>query len=216
MDPLLPMFPLQMVVYPNEFIPLHIFEERYQQLISDSERDGIRFGIPTYIDGKMKYGTEVELKEIVNRYPSGASDVICKGLRVFTIEEFLDPFPGKLYAGARVQYLSNIDDAVHSLTQRAADLVETLYGLLGVPGKDPDAYFDSFKYAHKIGLSLSQEYELLKTLSESDRLLSIIRHLETTIPVVKEMNKARELIQLNGHFRNYDPLDFKEYRIDNE
>ena len=39
---LLPQFPLQIVVYPNENLNLHIFEPRYRQLIKESEENGAR------------------------------------------------------------------------------------------------------------------------------------------------------------------------------
>ena len=50
---MLALFPLQLIVYPGERLPLHIFEKRYQQLITDCENEGIAFGIPSYIDEKL-------------------------------------------------------------------------------------------------------------------------------------------------------------------
>ena len=67
----LPLFPLQSVFFPGETVPLHIFEERYKQLINDCRDEAITFGIPVFINGTVEYGTEVQLVEVVNTYDSG-------------------------------------------------------------------------------------------------------------------------------------------------
>jgi len=73
--------------------------------------------------------------------------------------------------------------------------------------------FNSYTLAHKMGLSFEQEYQLLQFASESERLQFIMNHLVTTIQVLNEVNRTKVLIELNGHFRNFDPLDFKAFKI---
>ena len=106
----LALFPLQSVVFPGENLPLHIYEDRYRQLIDDCEATGFTFGIPAYIDNRMEFGTEVELTAIVKEYPSGAKDVICKGLRVFRIQRFFQMDFDRVYANGDVEFLDDIDD----------------------------------------------------------------------------------------------------------
>ena len=67
--------------------------------------------------------------------------------------------------------------------------------------------------AHKMGLSYQQEYQLLQLAKESERLSFIKAHLDVTIQVLKEVNRTKEIIDLNGHFRNFDPLDFKDFEV---
>ena len=63
---LLPLFPLDMVVFPGQSVLLHIFEPRYRELIGDCVRDGITFGIsPLLSHGLANYGTEVELAGVL-------------------------------------------------------------------------------------------------------------------------------------------------------
>ncbi len=58
----LPLFPLSLVVYPNEKLKLHVFEPRYLQLVNECKEQQNTFGIPTYSDGKVKeFGTEMRL-----------------------------------------------------------------------------------------------------------------------------------------------------------
>lgn len=210
----LALFPLQSVVFPGEHLPLHIFEERYKQLIHDCETTGITFGIPIYIDNRLDYGTEMELLEVVRSYKSGAKDIICKGLRVFKIADFKHTEEGKIYAGGDVSFLEDKDDSTETIKNQLLDLIYELYIHLEVPKPQLDiAAFRSFTLAHKIGLSLQQEYALLKIRSERARQEYLINHLLITIPIVQEMNRTKMIIELNGHFRNFDPLDFKEFRL---
>jgi uncharacterized protein len=67
----LPLFPLQSIFFPGETVPLHIFESRYKQLINDCRAEAITFGIPVFINNQMKFGTEVQLVEVVNTYGGG-------------------------------------------------------------------------------------------------------------------------------------------------
>ena len=65
----IPIFPLDIVVYPGEDLNLHIFEPRYRQLIADSLENKKPFGIPVVINNEVKeYGTLVQLTEIVKTY----------------------------------------------------------------------------------------------------------------------------------------------------
>ena len=210
----LAMFPLEMVVFPGEKLPLHIFENRYQQLIEDCENTEITFGIPAYINRSMTYGTEVKLEEIKKRYHTGASNVICTGLRAFKISEFYPNYADRLYAGATVEFLENIDDALPGQARSFHNLVQRFYEVLGAQG--PSLVVEevsSYSFAHKLGLSLEQELRLLQMTKESDRYSFLIDHLTATIPIVEQVNRTRRLIELNGHFKNFDPLDFTEYRL---
>jgi len=210
----LAMFPLELVVFPGESLPLHIFENRYQQLIADCETNHINFGIPAYINGSLNYGTEVRLEMVKKRYSSGASDVICRGLRVFKIAEFYPYYSEKLYAGATVEFLQNTNDALPGQARTFYNLVQRFYEVLGTAGPQINLNeVNSYSFAHKLGLSIEQELHLLQITRESDRYSYLIDHLTATIPVVEQINRTRRLIELNGHFKNFDPLDFTEYRL---
>ncbi len=212
----LPLFPLQSVFFPGEKVPLHIFEERYKQLINDCRADAVTFGIPVYIHDSIAYGTEVQLVEVVNTYESGAMDVICVARQVFRVLTFDNEMEGKQYAGGVVQFLDNINDGIKADKEEVLAKIEELYTIMDVPFS-PIAVekFNSFVLAHKMGLSYEQEYQLLQMEKESERLNFIKSHLLGTIQVLKEVNRTKELIDMNGHFKNFDPLDFKDFKIKN-
>ena len=210
----LALFPLQSVFYPGETVPLHIFEDRYKQLIEDCRKEAITFGIPVYLDERLQYGTEVQLVEVVNTYPGGAMDVVCLGRQVFELLTFEPQMKDKLYAGGLVRFLDQETDGTPDRRQEVFARLKKLYDLMGVvlPAEKEDE-FNSYQFAHKMGLSLEQEYELLQIRNEAARLDFIEAHLSTTIRILQEVDRTRQAIELNGHFRNFDPLDFKKFEL---
>ena len=64
-----------------------------------------------------------------------------------------------------------------------------------------------------MGLSFEQEYELLKLTNETVRLNYIKKHLDTTITVLNQINRTKAVIEMNGHFKNFDPLDFEDFKV---
>lgn len=216
MNSRLALFPLQSVVFPNENLPLHIVEDRYIELIDECERTGMTFGIPAYVDNFMEYGTEVKLSKVVEQYDSGAKDVICTGQRIFRITDTFSQEAGKKYSGGVVEFLQNQDDGEDTQRQQLTELIFELYVHLEMPRpKINPQTITSYTLAHKIGLSLQQEYTLLKLFSEKERLSFLINHLTITIPIVQEMNRTRNVIEMNGHFRDFNPMDFEEFKWNN-
>jgi hypothetical protein len=210
MQKFLPLFPLNLIAFPMEDLNLHIFEPRYRELVNECLDNGTTFGIPTFLDGRLPgFGTEVKILSLSKRYEDGRMDIHTQGIRAFRILDFQNPVEMKLYAGGVVELLPEppISPSVMiGLTER----VKTLYNLLGETNSfdinKPQPY--SFQIAHKIGLSLEQEYNLLKIPTEAERQGFLIQHLERIIPVLQEVERTKDRIKLNGHFKNLDPLKF--------
>jgi hypothetical protein len=205
---LLPQFPLQIVVYPNENLNLHIFEPRYRQLIKESEENGVTFGIPTFLNGRvMPYGTEVQLLSIEKRHEGGAMDIKTKGLGVYRMEQFINPIPGKLYAGATIVRLETDREFDWTLNEKMLGFLIELFDLLNIDKALPDGPSDflTFDVAHHAGMSTEQEYELLSMPTEKERQNFMINHLEQFLPMVREMRNLQQRALLNGHFKDLKP-----------
>lgn len=210
----LPLFPLQSIFFPGETVPLHVFEERYKQLINDCRQEAITFGIPVFINNKMEYGVEVQLVEVVSTYETGEMDVVCVARQVFKLLAFDNVMEGKLYAGGIVKLMEYDYEATDEKKQVIINGIRQLYTIMDVPyTKINVKEFNSFTLAHKIGLSFEQEYQLLQIPSENDRLNFISLHLTSTITVLSQVERTKKIIELNGHFKNFDPLDFKDIEI---
>ncbi|KUG07737.1 LON peptidase substrate-binding domain-containing protein [Solirubrum puertoriconensis] len=208
---LLPIFPLNLVVYPGEKLNLHIFEPRYRQLIADCVASNITFGIPPYLDDNLQIiGTEMRLVKLERTYPSGESDVRTLGFRRFRIQEVLKQAPGKLYAAAYVEELHDEPTADPVLRQRITALIEQLYNILGLQKLfiDLDPAYSTFDIAHHLGLNTEQEYQLLSSLSETERQETVLEHLERVLPVLQQSEKLKERVRQNGHFKHLTPPNF--------
>jgi len=193
---------------------LHIFEPRYKELINDCRDEATTFGIPVYINNQMDYGVEVQLVEVVTTYESGEMDVVCVARQVFKLLSFEKQIDGKLYSGGIVTLLAYDYEAEESFKMEVLNKLKQLYAVMEVPFSPIDAEkFNSFTLGHKMGLSFEQEYQLLQMSKEMDRLTFIYHHLITTIKVLSEVERTRKTIELNGHFKNFDPLDFKDIEI---
>ena len=211
----LPLFPLQSIFFPGETVPLHIFEPRYKQLITDCKNEASTFGIPVFINNGMQYGVEVQLVEIVTKYDGGEMDVVCVARQVFKLLSFENQLKDKLYAGGVVELLAYDYEADEVFKTEVLHKLRALYAIMEVPFSEASAAtFNSFSLAHKMGLSFEQEYALLKISKEMDRLAFIDQHLTTTIRVLSEVERTRKTIELNGHFKNFDPLDFKDIELE--
>lgn len=209
MDNFLPLFPLKLVAFPGEQLNLHIFEERYKQLISECIEEGKRFGIPAYLNNRIEYGTEMSVERVGKTYSDGQMDIVTMAHRVFKVVEFYRTAPDKLYAGGDVIFLKNIDDGDADKQQQMVELTLELFEVLSILDNFTiGSRISAFDIGHKIGLSNQRKYELLQLERESGRQQFVIDHLEESIPVIRDMENARKRIRMNGHFQKFDPLDF--------
>lgn len=203
----LPFFPLKLVAYPDEELNLHIFEPRYRELLADMESEEITMGICTYLDSLTGFGTEMKLEKVLKRYPDGRLDIKTKGLRTFKISTFLNPMPGKLYAGGEVEYLENETKVELQLQHKYIFYLKEVLQHFDFPGEIP-VVSTSFSFAHKVGLTLQEELYLLTLTSETDRIHFLLDHFMKILSVLKATEKAKEKIRQNGHVRHLDPLNF--------
>ncbi len=211
MTDFLPLFPLQLVVYPGEKLNLHIFEARYKQLVRECEENKITFGIPAYIGDKiMPVGTELELLSIENKKENGEMDIKTRGIGSFKMKEFYAQAPNKLYPGADITRLPLDDTFDLSLNEAILLQVVQLFDLLEIEKKPPRSanIFRVYDIAHYIGLDIEQEYALLVVPTELERQEFAHDHLKKLLPTLVSMEKSKERAQLNGHFKNLIPPRF--------
>jgi hypothetical protein len=209
----IPIFPLNIVVYPGEVLNLHIFEPRYKQMIRECLAGQKPFGIPPVVENNLcEIGTLIEIVALAKEFPDGSMDIRTKGVSVFRILHRMDEVPEKLYSGAIVTYPPNVTETGDTdLARNIVAEVKRLYDLLNVSEKFPAGkdFMLSYELAHLVGLNLDQEYELLGIFTELQRLEYLRRHLNNIIPVIRELEHIKERIQRNGHFRNLSLEDMQ-------
>jgi len=203
----LPLFPLGLVLYPDEQLPLHIFEERYKDLTAYCLEHDVPFGIVRMDDGLLAdVGTTARIERMVNRYDDGRMDILVRGEERFDLNAVHER---KSYLTADVDIFDVESSAVDSdLRERVITQHMKLLELAGRTVR-PDLYVDvqklSFVLAQNAGLSGDQKQELLEVRNESDRIQYLIEHFEGLIPRVEQKEDFRRKIRSNGHFKDFPP-----------
>lgn len=204
----LPLFPLSMVVFPGEKFRLHIFEPRYKQLINECLTAKSSFGIPAVIDKQIsEVATEVKVVSLDKEYKNGEMDISTQGFGRCQLEEYYPVSDGKLYPGGKVSDITDDSNSSLALQTSIFDLLEQLHRTLGITKKLASHALEigSFKIGHHIGLSIQQEFELLRIPSEIKRLSYIHEHLQHILPIVTEAERLKSKAKLNGHYKNIAP-----------
>ncbi len=204
----IPIFPLELILFPEEKLNLHIFEPRYRQLIADVNEKQIVFGIPYFQRGQdMQYGCTAELLSITKTYDDGKMDIKNLGKQVFKIVEVHKHTDASMYSSATIEYLALSIKGNVIATQTLSSLIEELYTFMNINKPIPELQTPLFSFlvGHHVGLSIEQEFQLMTLDSEEKRQDFLIDHLTELIPVVKEMETLRKKVEMNGHFKNLEP-----------
>ena len=200
MDALLPLFPLDVVLFPGTPLPLHIFEPRYKEMIGECLSQHRTFGVVRVIEqGLAEVGCTAEITTVVKEYPDGRLDIVTEGRQRFEVVR-LDQERSFLQAEVIM-----IDDepgaAPQAETSRAVQLHSELLAIAGakqdLSPADPAAL--SFYLAGSLPLDLDFKQKLLALRSEPERLFLLISYLETILPNLRRATTAREKAGGNGH-----------------
>lgn len=203
----LPLFPLGLVLYPEERLPLHIFEERYKDLTHHCLEEDEPFGIVLFDEGKMaEVGSTARIQEIVNRYDDGRMDIVVMGEERFKLHQLYDK---ESYITADIETLEEAhDEPDFQLRERVITMHMKLLELAGRtvrPGLYEDVSYLSFVLAQNAGLDAVQKQELLELNDEDTRIEYLIDHFQELIPRVEQRDDVRRRIRSNGHFKDFPP-----------
>lgn len=205
----LPLFPLELVLYPGERLPLHIFEPRYREMIHFCLETGNPFGVVLEEDDRLvDVGCTAEIDRVLNRYEEGRLDVLIEGVERFHVQRV---YHDRDYLTADVTLLAEPEEPLHHhLRERVITQHMRLLELAGRTVR-PSLYQDvsalSFLIAANAGLTPRQKQEVLELHRENERIEYLVDYLEALIPAVKRQEELRELIQSNGHFEDFPPED---------
>ncbi len=203
MSKLLPLFPLQLVVFPRTQVPLHIFEERYKEMVGDAIRDRSEFGIVLAKDeGIVNAGCTVQVERVVTTYPDGRLDIVTSGKRRFEIVYLNQEKP---YLQAEVQFFD--DEPEQAVPGEVREKAFSIYRELkeskateaidSSPVSESDAPLLSFQMAQVVP-DLDFQSSMLRSRSELERLQQLTRFLEQHVPRVREIDRMRHLAPMNG------------------
>ena len=196
----MPIFPLELVLFPETPLPLHIFEPRYKEMIGECLLQGAPFGVVRAVEkGLAEVGCSAEILEVTKKYDDGRLDILTEGRRRFEIRQ-LDQ--DRAFLRAAVHYF---EDAPGAATPgeiaRAAELQKELMALAGAEESAVETGHPqlSFQLAAALPLDLDFKQTLLGMRSEPERLKSVVEYYQTLLPRMRRAVKARKTSGGNGH-----------------
>jgi Lon protease-like protein len=199
--PLLPLFPLQVVLFPRTFLPLHIFEDRYKEMFAMLRAGASEFGVVQASEkGIVNSGCTATIERVVKEYPDGRLDLLTMGRRRFELLELDEEKP---YLRGAVEYFDDDEEfgAPDELVRKAMAGYEVLKEtsdtqIIGEPQTDDPQL--SWQIAQLVP-DLDFRQTLLATRSETERLKRFNEFVPGFIVRQKHAARIKELAPRNGH-----------------
>ena len=195
------LFPLPLVLLPTELVPLHIFEERYKELIGECLAEDREFGLVfADDDGVREIGTRAAVVQVLPpEFEDGRMNIVVEGRERFRLLELTE---GRSFQTAEIAPVEDADDVPPVETvERARALFGRLAQITGsdveIPGGDTPQL--SYVLASRVyALANELRLELLAEVSETARLQRVCEVLEEAAVTVERQRRAAERAATNG------------------
>ena len=193
-EELLPLFPLSLVLLPQNIVPLHIFEERYREMIGEALENQTEFGIVLAAnDGILNVGCTATVERVLRRYDDGRLDIIGLGRRRFRIEE-LDQ--ERSFLRAKVEFFEDMEEfAPEELQTKAREVHDRFESSADLPTQGGAL---SFMLSQSVR-DVEVRQQLLMSRSESERLRLLIDFLPKQRERETYVVHMKEVAPRNGH-----------------
>lgn len=212
----LPIFPLPLVMLPNELLPLHVFEDRYRKMLRDVEAARNFFGVtlfePTedFIE-KPETGTvgcvaEIRESEMLE---DGRSNILTLGVVRYRLIDYIDG--GEPYLVGDVEFfederedpaeLEPLADEVFGLFERMAKAAFKMGGGRGqlpeIGRADPESL--SFLITAAFNFDNEKKYALMEMTSTIERLTDLEEILTQAVVQMEQTADIQAASRTNGH-----------------
>lgn len=197
------LFPLGIVLLPGERVPLHIFEQRYRDLIGECLETGGELGLVLSDEsGLREIGCRAAVTEVLRRFSDGRLNIMVEGRERFRVLRLTS---GRTFLTAQVEPVADQEDEAGPPT--GADVEGVLRAYRDVaeaagadaqpldPSQGPLAY----RVAGAVDLDAEVKQSLLEALSERERLVRLTEALDRTAQLLRLRRIAAERARRNGH-----------------
>jgi Lon protease-like protein len=196
-----PLFPLGLVLLPQEHVPLHIFEERYKVMIGECLDDEREFGIIWLSDDGLKQvGCSARITRVLERFDDGRLNILVEGAEPFKLLRRIEDLP---YPAGDVELLGDADAgdiaAAERARERYADLVEEVTETR--PAADELSRLDAYGMAATLDVALEAKQHLLELRSERGRLKRLDSLFAEALERIRLAERAAERAKRNGSLR---------------
>ena len=196
---LIPLFPLEVVLFPGMPLPLHIFEPRYKEMMGELLENKQLFGVVRAKENSIsEVGCTAEIVAVTKRYDDGQLDIVTEGRERF---EIVRVDTGRSFLRGEVLFLK--DEANSGATEEVKELIglhQQAMQLLDVEGEAPEPDDQlSFQLAGALPFDLDFKQTLLGMRSEPARISALLQYYRAIIPDLRRAAKARKKAGGNGH-----------------
>jgi ATP-dependent Lon protease len=212
----LPIFPLPLVLFPSELLPLHIFEPRYRKMLVDIEFNRNIFGVSYFnsvesdsdIPEIGSIGCVAEVRDSQTQ-EDGRSNILTVGLIRYEITGYVET--DEDYLTAEIEFIEDFEEdetllktlgnEVFNLFQRIANSAHELSGQRGKPPELPQAepQLLSFLVASAFNMPNDLRYQLMSTRSTAERLERLLEVLRQAVSQIEESANINKVAKTNGH-----------------
>jgi len=197
-----PLFPLELVLFPGMALPLHIFEPRYKLMIARCIEEPCLFCVVMKNkEGMAKVGCTAEVIKVVERYADGRLDILSVGRDACIIRQVLEDEP---YSEGIVDYAEEIAPAELQLpTEDLLEVFQLCHEIIfhqQLDLEEPGGGIQlSYQLASELPIELRVKQELLEMRSERDRRARVLTHLREWVPQLRRVENVRKKATGNGH-----------------
>jgi Lon protease-like protein len=201
----IPLFPLGVVILPNMFLPLHIFEDRYKLMISECLAQKQPFGIVLF-DGQhmLTVGCTARVTEVTKQYSDGRMDILTRGDKRFVIQKVIDEKP---YLEAHVTFFEDVDkpnpDELQNVIVKIRDLLNELHEMDHSSQRvdvleQANPLELSFEIAALEGFTPTERQRFLEMTSTAERIEKGARALSKLLHRTRLTMEIKNIIGGNG------------------
>jgi Lon protease-like protein len=197
----IPLFPLDVVLFPGAPLPLHIFEQRYREMVAECVAGNAVFGIVrAQQDGLAVIGCTAQVVRVLRSYPDGRSDILTQGIDRFEIEQLDD---SRSFLQAEVALLPDTGEpATRASREECAALHFEALHLMGSSDIPIHLNLDApvtYLLAVTAPADLDFRQALLAMRSDAERTETLLSYYRAVLPQLRSGAKISERASTNGH-----------------
>jgi Lon protease-like protein len=201
------LFPLDIALVPRERVPLHIFEQRYRELISECLEHSSEFGFILQQGGELRQvGTRARVDEVLARFEDGRLTIVVEGTSRF---RRLTPTSGRSFITAAVEDVADEDDPPSP--EEVAACTAAFVQVAALAGAEAPEILElsdaiggiSFGIAGRLGVPAALKQELLEMRSERQRVIRLTDELNGPIATAVAAQEIGRRASTNGRVERH-------------
>jgi Lon protease-like protein len=200
-DMKIPLFPLELVLFPEAPLPLHIFEPRYREMIADCRATNTLFGVvrASQRDGLAVIGCTAQIVRVLHSYADGRSDILTQGMDRFEINQIDD---SRSFLQAEVTVLPDMGEpSIRAAREECVAMHFKILSLLGIAENSLHLSLDApvaYLLAAAVPGDLDFQQALLAMRSDRARTETLLAYYRELLPKLRSNKHAARQASTNG------------------